>query len=919
MRFKRILGHRFNSLFKRSQTEEDLRREMDVHIDQLAKEYVASGMSQSDALLAAKREFGSVSLAEEQCRDARATNFIEELIRNLTFAYRAFKKSPVFTLTAVLSLALGIGANTAIYSFMDAVMLRALPVPNPKNLVIVNWRAKGSPKVAHSWHGDGYTDPGGISVAPIFPYQAYQALRDRNESLSSLFAFVTGGRFNLVAQDQAFLGGGEYVSGSYFRGVGAPPAAGRLLDDQDDRPGASSAAVISYHLWQQHFNSSPNAVGQTIFVNRTPFTIAGVTAPEFYGVSPRDAADIFLPLHTIQQLDPRLKNDDWFHQNTTYWLQMMGRLRPGVSIQQAELPMAAVFHGFVAPTAVNDKERATLPQLWLEPGGSGVDALRRRYSKPLFILIAMTALILAIACSNIANLLLSRGSARRREIAVRISLGAGRWRIVRQLLTESVLLALVGGTLGLLVAESGIHFLTWLLANGQQDFTLNARIDFRILLFAFLVSVLTGILFGIAPAVRATQIDVSPALKESRSAAVRLPRWRLPFGLSHALVVGQIALSLLLVVAAALFVKTLSNLHSISIGFNTEKLMMFSLDAHQAGYDEHRAATFYEDLRERFANLPGVRGATMSDMPLVSDSASSTGIIVPGIPSPKDSPTATSIALVGPSFFETMQIPMLLGRSISERDALATQPYVVVNEVFAKKYFPGRDAIGQHFEFDDKTDVQIIGVARNTLYSSLKDRIPPVTYAPWNHAPANWLIGGMYYEIRTTGDPSALANTVRQVVREANPKLPVADMSTQERYIEATIASERTFANLCTCFGLLALLIACVGLYGAMTYDVARRTNEIGIRMALGAQRTNVIWMVQREVLLLCLVGLAIGVAVAWESARFVASFLFGVRPNDTATFALAALILTICTLAAGYAPAWRASRIDPMEALRNE
>jgi predicted permease len=529
----------------------------------------------------------------------------------------------------------------------------------------------------------------------------------------------------------------------------------------------------------------------------------------------------------------------------------------------------------------------------------------------------MTGLILAIASANVANLLLARSTARRREIAVRLSLGAGRSRIIRQLLTESVLMSLLGGLMGLFVTAFGIRFLTLLLANGRENFTLHAAIDTRILFFAIAVSVVTGILFGLAPAIQATKVDVAPALKESRAAATRVQRFGFLFGLSHALVAGQIALSLLLVVAAGLFVRTLAKLHSVSIGFNTENLLVFNLNAGQAGYDETRGARFYESLRQRFASIPGVLAATMSDIPLVAGSAGSNGIRLPGTPAPRD----TSIALVGPSFFDTMQIPILLGRPIGERDKANAPRTVVVNEVFAKKFFPGRSPISQHFTVENKTsiDVQIVGVARNSRYSSLTGEIPPVAYLPWSQEPPGWIIGGMYYEIRTPGDPLAFANTVRQIVHQVNSRLPVADLTTQVRYIDSTIAQERTFADLCTCFGLLALLIACVGLYGTMAYAVARRTNEIGIRIALGAQRGRVIWMLLREVLALSLTGLAIGLSVAWEASQFVASFLFGVHPNDLLVFGLSTMTLLTCAVAAGYAPAWRASRIDPMEALRHE
>jgi predicted permease len=458
-----------------------------------------------------------------------------------------------------------------------------------------------------------------------------------------------------------------------------------------------------------------------------------------------------------------------------------------------------------------------------------------------------------------------------------------------------------------------------LLANGQEDFTLHAGIDGRILLFALLLSVAAGIAFGLAPAIQATRVDVAPALKEGRAAVSRGRRFGMPFGLNQTFVAAQIALSVLLVVAAGLFVRTLVKLQSIPIGFNTEKLLVFSLDAKRAGYDDRRAAIFYESLRQRFATLPGARAASMSDMPLGGGGNNADGIVIPGETALPDHPLSTNDALVGPSFFSTMQIPILLGRPIDEGDTADAPHVAVVNEVFARKFFPNRNPIGRHFNFKSSTDVQIVGIAKNSLYSSLKSETPPVAYIPWSQIPPGWVLGGMYYELRTLGDPLALANTVRQVVHHASPLVPVADLSTQVRYIDSTIGPERTFADLSTGFGMLALIIACVGLYGTMAYSVARRTNEIGLRIALGARRRAVIWIVQREVLTLSLIGVAIGLSVAWEMARFVASFLFGVRPDDILVFSLSAVILILCAVLAGYVPAWYASRIDPMQALRNE
>jgi macrolide transport system ATP-binding/permease protein len=469
MRIARVIKQRLRSLFRRSQADSDLQREVELHLEQLTKERVAEGMSRSEALAAAKREFGSVSLTEEECRDMRRMSFIDDLMRDVVFAIRGLTKSPVFTIAALLSLALGIGANTAICSFIEATMMRDLPVSDPESLVILNWQAKGEPKIVRQQHGDtnGHHDPGGMYVSDAFPYPFFESASAHDDLLSSILAFADAERLNLVAENEASLVSGKYVSGNYFSILGAPPAVGRLIGRDDDHAGANPVAVISYRLWQQRFAGAANAIGQTILINRKPFTVTGVTAPKFFGLNPRDSPEVFLPLHSLAYVDPRARDNAWFRDTHNYWIEMMGRLRPGVTLQQAEIATATRFHVFVAGTAATVDERATLPELFLQQGGSGLDALRRQYSKPLLILFAMTSLILAIACSNLANLLLSRATTRRREIGVRLRLGAGRLLIVRQLLTEISLIATLGGLIGLFLAALGIQFLTWLLANGR--------------------------------------------------------------------------------------------------------------------------------------------------------------------------------------------------------------------------------------------------------------------------------------------------------------------------------------------------------------------------------------------------------------------------------------------------------------------
>lgn len=847
----------------------------------------------------------------------------EPLSQDLRYALRAMAGKKLFTAMAVLSLALGIGANTAIYSFLDAILLRAMPVSHPEELAIVNFRSKGEPRVAHNFDGSAHTEAG-ITTSGNFPYPAYELLRDRSHAFSTLFAFDEGGRKNVVAEGQAQLAQAEYVSGRYFDSLGVRPAAGRLLGIDDDRAGAPQAVVVAYSFWQGRLSGNPAVAGTPILINGKPFTVAGVAAAGFSGVEPGSAAEIFIPIHDLNVIESDRYGDlaEKFTDGNSYWVQMMGRLRAGVSLGQAQAEAAGIFGPWARSTAKTDEERASLPALFLEAGGSGVDSLRRRYKKPLLILMAMVSLILVIACANIANLLLSRAETRRREMAVRLSLGAGRLRILRQLMTESLLLSAGGGLLGVVLAGLGIRGLTLLLANGNPEFTLGADLNLRVLGFTMAIAAATGILFGLAPAVQATRVDITPALKESRASQPRgrARRFGAIFGAGHALVVLQIAISLLLAAAAGLFARTLANLNAVTLGFNQENVLLFRLNAAQAGYSGSATKRLYGELQTRFRALPGVRNSTLSHMALVSNSRSTTSVTVPGIQEPRGGLT-TAVLQVAPQFFETMQIPILLGRGIDERDGESAPEVAVVNETFARKYFPGVSPVGRHFSFhtEPPQEVEIIGVAKTARYESLTAEIPPVAYTSYLQAKKNRPIEWMFFELRTAGDPLGLANAVRRIVHETAPRVPVADVTTQSRAIGKTIINERTFAELCSCFGVLALALACVGLYGTMAYAVSRRTGEIGIRMALGAERQRVMWMVMGEVLALGAAGLAIGLAGAWEATAFLQSYLFGVKPNDPLTLCGAAGILIGCTVLAGYGPAARASRVDPMTALRHE
>lgn len=922
MRIRRTLRREMAGLFRRTKVEEDLSAEMQDYVERETERYIANGHSLKEARLLARQ---GIEQAKEGGRDVRGSAWFERAVQDIRYGWRTMRNGPLFSTMAILSLALGIGANTAIYSTLDAIMFRALPVNNPSELVTLNWKTHSSKDVGvvQSHSGTKYDDTGGGSVSPDLPWPVYELLRDHNDVFTTLFAFKSSGPpLNLVVHGQAEVGPVEFVSGNFFSGLGVMPTAGRLISDVDNAAGAAQVAVISYKYWQQRFAGDAAAVGQSMTINNIPFTITGVAAPEFFGVMPGAAPLVYIPMVTRPALNRNYgdEHNTMFVDARNYWVDMMGRLRPGITRKRAEAELAPKFHQFVLASATNEKDKIDLPTLWIEEAGSGVDSLRRQYSTPLFVLMTMVAFILAIACANIANLLLARAAARRREIAVRLSLGASRGRVVRQLLTESLLLALPGGLLGLGIAEVGIHFLLWLLAGGRQNFSLQAGIDWRILAFTLGVAFATGTLFGLVPATAATRVDVTRALKETRGSAPS--RGTRHLGLSQILVIGQIALSLLLVLGAAIFVRTLANLHAVEIGFSKENVLTFNLDASQAGFKDAALRTFYADMTDRCRGLPGVRSATVSDMALVSNSNHGTGVVLPGTPkaSGRDLPN-TSLMSVGPGFFETMQLPILLGRALDTRDVEGARRAAVVNEVFAQTYFPNDNAIGREFGLGNsqKGNVTIVGVARNARYSSLKDAIPPVVYISYLQDLLKRPPIGMTFELRTAGNPMNLAQTVRKVVSTVAPRVPVTDMMTQTQHIDNTIVQERTFADLCTAFALLALAIACVGLYGTMAYAVARRTNEIGIRMALGAERRRIIWMVQRQVLLLAGVGLTIGMIAALGAVSSIRSFVFGMKAADPIAMAAATGILMAASILAGFAPAMRASRIDPLTALRDE
>ena len=903
---------------RRAAREQELNREIEWHLNEIREEHEADGLSPRQAVQAARREFGNVAIVQEDTRAAWGWMLLEQFAQDVRYAIRTMGTNRLFTVLAAASLALGIGANAAIFSFMDALLLRTLPVAEPDRLALFNWHARIRDKrefVMHGGHGSDWGDGESGTSSGMFPYGAFEMFRKNDAIFSSVFGYFhqsrLARRLNLTVQGQAEVASVEYVSGDFFSGLGVPPAAGRLTIPDDDRAGAAPVAVVSYALAERRFGGADRAPGQEILVDNAPFKVTGVAPPGFFGVDPARAPDLYIPMHANPLLAAREYQDV-----NDYWIEIMGRLRPGVSRARAQATMAPQFHQWVANTAKTAGERAQLPELVLTAGKGGLSGLRRRYSKPLYVLLTLVGLILTIACANVANLLLARAASRRREIALRLSVGASRWRVVRQMLAESVLLAWLGGVAGVALAMWGIRFLTLLLAGGQSNFTLHAELNWHVLCMMAVLSLLSGVFFGLAPALQATRADVMPALKETRGGqgGARHSLWG--GGMGRLLVIGQIALSLLMLVAAGLFVRTLSNLQSVDIGFSRENVLLFHLEASKAGHHSPEIAGFYGELRQRFGEIPGVRAASLSDESMV-DGSWSIGIRVQGA---QRDPQTRAMS-VGPAFFEAMQIPIVAGRGIEERDRPGSPQVAVVSERFAKVNFGDRNPLGQRLIIEKgKTvarDMEIVGVSRDTHYGGLKQQIPPVVFFPYDqgYPPPDDVV----FELRTAGDPLAYVNAVREVVRRADARVPVADIRTQAAEIDRSINEERTLARLCLVFALVALTIASVGLYGTVAYNVARRTSELGIRMALGAQRRRLVWLVLREVLLLAGIGIAVSVPAALVASKLVESFLFGMKRNDPWALATAVATLLAAALMAAYLPARKASSIDPMVALRNE
>jgi predicted permease len=849
------------------------------------------------------------------------------LLQDIRYSLRVLLQNPGFALVAVLSLALGIGANTAIFSIVDAVLLKWLPVASPQELVVIARNAK-QPGV-----GSNYPD--------------YEYIRDHNQVFSGVLVSSgggAGGALSLTVPDEGAHGSsqlvpGTLVSGNYFQVLGVTPAIGRLFSPDDNKtPGAHPIAILSYDFWKTRFASDPRVLGKKITLNGSPFSIIGVSREGFTGTSVGNSPSLFLPVMMLQQVNANARNWNSRHY---WWLTPLARLKPGVSVQNATAETDLLFKQIDQ----NDPERGPIPefdkkehelrnQAVLLPGSGGYSNIRNRFSKPLAVLGAVVGLVLLIACANVANLLLARAASRRKEIAIRVAIGAGRWRLISQLVTEAVILAVIGGLAGLAFAYWSVRVLVSLLPTGTFPLDLHLTPDVRLLGFSFAVSLLTGLICGIVPALKATRPDVVSALKSDFSE--RFAR----LDLRKALVVVQVALSLLLLVGAGLFVRSLENLRDLDPGFVRENVLMVETRAGSIGYKGQHIRNFEDRLLGAASRLPGVRVASLAALTPLEGSRWNSGVTVQGHPWKPDEKPYIDFNAVSPSYFETLGIAILEGRDFRDRDNPAftqdppEKPYppgkeppeppgppkvAIVNQSMAKKFFPNENAIGKRFSIGDKFKIEdsyeIIGVVKDTKYFGLRESVESMIYvSSWRQG-----AGDMILCIRSIGDQKSLIEAVRREVRNLDSAIPVTETVTMEQQLNNHISQERLIATLSSFFGSLALLLAAIGLYGLMAHSATRRTREIGIRMALGARRSNVLWLILRDAVVLVSLGAVIGLPVAFGVTRFVSSFLYGLTARDPATMLLATAVLALVTVVASFLPARRASKVDPMVALRYE
>lgn len=898
------LLYRLRSLFRRTSLEAEVDEELRSHFEQQVEKYLKSGVTREEAVRRARLDFGGHEQLKEECRDARGTNLIESLFQDIRYALRILARTPVITGVAILSLALGIGANTAIFSLIDGAMLRMLPVANPQELVQLRMQ---NPQFADREPNPTFTNP------------IWEEVRNHHDAFSGVFAWFST-RFDIAQGGAVHEVGGMFVSGDFFATLGVRPAAGRLLMQADDQRGCAGAAVLSYGFWQEHFGGAPSALGSTISLNDHTYQIVGVSQPGFYGVDVGNKFDVAIPICTAAQFDGARSRLD---QRSWWWLEVMGRKRNDVSFDQLQANLSVlspqIFAATVPPNwepkyQENYKKRI----LVTTQAATGVSYLRRQFAHPLDILMAVVGLVLLIACANIASLMLARAAARHKEIAVRKALGASRWRLIRQLLTECVLLSTAGAVLGVFFARWGSALLVRYISTANDKIFLDLSLDWRILSFTAGAAIFTGLLFGVLPAFRSTRVSLTAAMKGSQAAEAET---RAKFRPGKWIVAAQVALSLVLLVASALFLRSFLKLITMDIGFDRSNVLLVNVDLHTAKIVSEQQPAMFDDIERRLRALPGVVSAGRSILTPVSQRMWDNALLVDTPNAPKGDDADANFNFVSPGYFETLRTPLLAGRNFNDTDTKTSAQVAIVNESLARRFFPNTDPLGKVFRVQPDPGkpappIQIVGLAKDAKYGSLRETDSVTAYFPITQVPEH--AETQTFELRTTIRPSALISPVQDAVAGVSKAIPL-DFRTLEEQVDDSLVQERLLATLSTFFGALAVLLAMIGLYGALSYLVAQRQAEFGIRLALGAPRASILRLVMRDVLLVLGGGVATGICISLAAVGVLQKMLFGLAARDTLTLLLSVGVLSAVALVAGYLPARRAMRVDPMVALRYE